>query len=490
MGLEIDWSAQLIKVTSPDTDVDAQTLGDFIEDQMASTEGLTQEDILIPEGKIEDPNNPGIFSQIILVFNSPWQVQFWGGSGYTRIFGGKLVGGLAGQVMKATGTAGDITVLESPVDGVTVATGGGGASAEDIADAVWDEALADHSVAGSMGEAIADLDEAKFAGAVWVDAASGSAMGAGTQGDPVLTLAQARAIADANSLRVVRIGGPIALQSLTQAWSGFHIIADGAFLGINPAGFSLEYTRLEGIAITADQVGSFTEMTRCVIGGATGGLGGRAIECRLQQNITFNGGVLDRCINSAVVPVVLKQGTATIAGNQCAGIFTVSNVTSGVHHLEVEGTVVFDSSCTGGTFTLTGRGLFTDNSTGTFSAGLDSDGFHNADDSTAIAGAVWDEALSGHAIAGSTGAAMARILSFAAQDNVLLDGGPGTAEPTYDSAGMMLTGRMRAFDTSANALAATPGAAAPETGELFQETIATVGATPGQADKYTSVRTL
>ncbi len=125
MPLAIDFFTSIIQVTSPTTTVDAQTLADFIEDEMATPVGSLHADIIQPEGKIEDPSNPGVFSQIIIILNSPWQVQFFGGSGYTRIFGGKLVGGLGDEPMKATGTAGDITVLESPVDGVTVAVGSG-----------------------------------------------------------------------------------------------------------------------------------------------------------------------------------------------------------------------------------------------------------------------------------------------------------------------------------------------------------------------------
>ena len=101
---------------------------------------------LYPDGKIEDPGNPGVYSQIILRLNSRWQMQFFGGSGYTRIYGAKFVGGVGGEVIKASGTAGDITVLESPVDGVTVATGSGVTEQDkiDISDAVW-EALLDGS---------------------------------------------------------------------------------------------------------------------------------------------------------------------------------------------------------------------------------------------------------------------------------------------------------------------------------------------------------
>ena len=131
MALSLNYFDKIIAITSPTTEVDAQVLHDFIEDGMASPVGLLSDgandsffgDILKPEGKIEDENNPGIFSQIILVLNPEWQIQYWQNSGYTRIFGGKIVGGVSGQPMKATGAAGDITVLESPVDGLVVTTG-------------------------------------------------------------------------------------------------------------------------------------------------------------------------------------------------------------------------------------------------------------------------------------------------------------------------------------------------------------------------------
>lgn len=147
MPFEIDYVAQLLRITSPTTDVVLQELHDFVEDErgLAGPEGLSQiadpatsatgDPIFQVEGKVEDPSNPGIFSQIFLVLLSPWQIQFWGGSGYTRISGGKLVGGLNAQPMKATGTAGDITVLESPVDGVytLVETGVSGLTAAESA---------------------------------------------------------------------------------------------------------------------------------------------------------------------------------------------------------------------------------------------------------------------------------------------------------------------------------------------------------------------
>jgi hypothetical protein len=135
MPLLIDSFNKILSLTSPTTDYDLQTLHDEVQDFLASPIGAIEDgvaaqwdakgEIFKPEGKIEDPTNPGVFSQIILLLNPEWQIQFWPNSGYTRIFGGKLVGGVGDEPFKATGAAGDITVLESPVDGVTVAVGSG-----------------------------------------------------------------------------------------------------------------------------------------------------------------------------------------------------------------------------------------------------------------------------------------------------------------------------------------------------------------------------
>ena len=181
MPLQIDWFNKLIEITSPTVSVDAQVLHDFIEDQMASPIGMTSDgavegfkgDIIKPEGKIEDPSNPGVFSQIIIILNPEWQIQFFGGSGYTRIFGGKLVGGVSDQPILASGAAGDVTVLESPVDGLTVVSGSGVTAQDklDIADQVWDETLSEHTTAGSTGEALdnvsAGASPTTIAAAVW-----------------------------------------------------------------------------------------------------------------------------------------------------------------------------------------------------------------------------------------------------------------------------------------------------------------------------------
>ena len=174
MPLNVDWFNSIIQVTSPTTEVDMQVLHDFIEDAMASPVGLDYPAIIAPEGKIEDPSQPGVYSQIIVILYAPWQVQFWGGSGYTRIYGGKLVGGKNDQPFKATGTAGDITVLESPVDGLTVLSSQSSLlQPEDltaVAAAVWDKPLSEHITVGTFGELMNMLDRISINKMLWDNA--------------------------------------------------------------------------------------------------------------------------------------------------------------------------------------------------------------------------------------------------------------------------------------------------------------------------------
>ena len=74
MGFYVDHGNMVVSITSPTTSVSAQDLHDYIEDYMAHPPGMLDDDILKPEGKIEDPSQPGVYSQIILVLNSLWQM--------------------------------------------------------------------------------------------------------------------------------------------------------------------------------------------------------------------------------------------------------------------------------------------------------------------------------------------------------------------------------------------------------------------------------
>jgi len=134
MGLVFDYAAHLILVTSPQTLLLCQDLADAISDEEATPWGIAQPGDDTPGiadmvGKFD--KGGGVYSEIIVSLYSPWQVQFWGGSGVTTIRGGSLLGGLSGIPVKATGTAGDITILNAPVDGVLIQTGISGLTQEE-----------------------------------------------------------------------------------------------------------------------------------------------------------------------------------------------------------------------------------------------------------------------------------------------------------------------------------------------------------------------
>ena len=74
-------------------------------------------------------------------------------------------------------------------------------------------------------------------------------------------------------------------------------------------------------------------------------------------------------------------------------------------------------------------------------------------------------------------------------DRYVIDGGPGKTDLVKDSAGMLLTGRVRIFATAAAASAATLGAANDADGEIARSDLNATAATAGQLDNMTMIGT-
>lgn len=97
----------------------------------------------------------------------------------------------------------------------------------------------------------------------------------------------------------------------------------------------------------------------------------------------------------------------------------------------------------------------------------------------AIADQVWDEVLSGHLAANSTGLALF-LSKGLAQCNYVLD------QTSFDSAGMLTAARIRIFANAAAASSATQGGSGE--GEVAAFLITASGATPGQLQLYKVVQ--
>jgi len=151
MGIQFNYATSIISITAPQTDISMQELSNAISDEEATPWGMNYPASDTPgiaeiAGKFDKSGGAGTtFSEIIVDLYSPWQVQFWQGSGVTKTAGGSLLGGLGGIPVKATGAAGDITLVSQPVDGTLIVEGVAGLTEEEH-DAVMDISFTDKSI--------------------------------------------------------------------------------------------------------------------------------------------------------------------------------------------------------------------------------------------------------------------------------------------------------------------------------------------------------
>jgi hypothetical protein len=159
MAYVFDFQNTLIEITSPQTDVDIQELIDEIRTVESSAQGIAYPRIANAAGK--ESLGAGVEVGITVELLNGWQLHFWAGSYTATIAGGNLVGGPAGDPIAYT--AGVQVVLIQSAASTIVSTGGSALTQEEhdklfaVADDVWDEPLAGHSLAGSTGKALTDV---------------------------------------------------------------------------------------------------------------------------------------------------------------------------------------------------------------------------------------------------------------------------------------------------------------------------------------------
>lgn len=129
MAIILDVLSHIIQITTPTTTVIIQDLVDVIRDWEDELPNISYNKVIDAVGKAN--LGSGITTGIIVSLNSEWQIQFFGGSGYTVIRGGTLIGGVGDEPVKATGTANDLTIQIQPTD-ATIVPGTGGATAIEI----------------------------------------------------------------------------------------------------------------------------------------------------------------------------------------------------------------------------------------------------------------------------------------------------------------------------------------------------------------------
>jgi len=340
MPLVTDWVSKLVLVTAPTISVSAQELHDFIEDEMASPLGLVSDgtapffgDIIVPEGKIEDPNKPGVFSQIILKVNFDWQIQFWQGSGYTTLDGGKYVGGVNGQVIKATGAAGDITVLESQVDGVITQVGSGLSTEQST----------------QLEELHGQVDRS-----VYLDPLV-EVSGDGSQNSPYKTPQEAVDYVEQEGVRGVKL-----FNDLTLSQNMRNVFIEGINLPeFDPAGFDLKGTKLLNVKLAGLPNTSNPFIIQQSIIENDAGLYGYVEKCTFSGNCELVGHThIVNCFSNkpGAGYVNLDTNGYILQVTNWRRSIGISNMTSGTHTIEIYGGQLhLDAGCTGGIIYLRGN---------------------------------------------------------------------------------------------------------------------------------------
>jgi len=144
-----NFSGQKIEVDSGLTSLSVGTLYSAIKEAQASEPGIVWPTIANGEGLANLASGVQTFLTVTLFDN--WEVSSLKSSGRFEVSSGNLIRDDGNDPFLDNPSITYFNFLSQA--GVLVSDGGGSApTAADIADAVWDEAAADHETAGTMGE--------------------------------------------------------------------------------------------------------------------------------------------------------------------------------------------------------------------------------------------------------------------------------------------------------------------------------------------------
>ena len=159
MPILVNYYDEVVYITSPTTTVTIQELVDAIRTAEDTPEGIAfggpvatlQDAVSDAEGKVEV--STGVDSGIIMTLHDDWYIEFWDGVVLGTVKDGNVAGGLSARPVRCAVGSSD-TALQLGAVATTIVGGGGGATADEIADAVWDEQISGHVTSGSFGERV------------------------------------------------------------------------------------------------------------------------------------------------------------------------------------------------------------------------------------------------------------------------------------------------------------------------------------------------
>ena len=311
-----------------------------------------------------------------------------------------------------------------------------------IAEAVWDEDIGEHLIAGSTGLSIGI---SQFTGAVHIDTirgTTGTTFPLGTHATPVDNLADAVSIAELRGLSVMEFGSDFTFDSTVNI-SNYVLTGFGyqSTVLTFETGCILLNCRLEKITATGTIIGA-RGYTDCMISNLNNAspvasdLVVNVKNCLLQgvtqMSSLFTGKLyLIDCwgvpLDGEVPTLDMNYSNFDVEFRNYSGFIKLTDCTDTHPDVRImlnSGGVILDSTVTGGHFIFTGTGTLEDNSTSVTS--LNVEALMSQD---IVANAVWNESIANHLIEGTTGKSIGNQ-QFAGLVHIDPIGGmPGTIFP-------------------------------------------------------------
>jgi len=247
-------------------------------------------------------------------------------------------------------------------------TSAAGPTASEIADAIWDEAYADHNTDGTFGHLVNYIGNIEKE--LWVNTELAQ-NGDGSQESPYNVLNDAKDRAEADGIRVINLIGDV---TLTRNFKNYTLKGVG-LPEVDFNGQNIKNSKFENVKVKGEFLDGSAVIVRDSIVLDTAQLEGVYENCALGGDLTCQDGavvLLKDCVSNIPGtdrPTISMNaaGTSQLSVRGYNGGLTIKDSNNVADRVTIEvnpGSVTFDASCTNGIMVARGVGKFVDSTTG------------------------------------------------------------------------------------------------------------------------------
>lgn len=322
-----------------------------------------------------------------------------------------------------------VQVIPTNSAGLIVTVSESSVTAEDVADAVWDENLNSHTVSGSAGSA---QIYQHYSGKVCIDISNGgtgTVYPMGTEENPVNNISDALTIANSFEIKKFEVKGTLVLSSGDFTEYNFTGCSNLLNCIIVLAGATTTNSKFESITLTGTVLGNDIYCSKCMVSDLSN-VDGIFFDSAFVNTITIapSGEILGKAISMASEPTIVdfNNNPGNFAVGAESGQIRIVNASAAgttVRYAAYGGTIQIDSTCVSGSAAFIGSGQILDESGPGFT--VDSTGLIAI---PTIARAVWDVALADYDEPEAAGTALMNV-DYDGRLNINSNGYAGTLYP-------------------------------------------------------------